>query len=81
MAQKFYIHTYTTLKLFVENIFSFEVARLEKGLKNISLLKMSSEMNSTHPFYPILIANTPYVIVLPHIVFSQKSFLIKAKKS
>ena len=60
--------------MFLKIKISFESARPEKGFKNwplrnvktkIFILKhcptISSEMRSMHPFYPILIPNTPYV--------------------
>ena len=44
------------------------ITHLENGIKRFlyihiakSFPKIPSEMNSTHPFYPILIPNTPYV--------------------
>ena len=42
------IHTYMLLMNFHTNFFLY-------------FPKIPSEMNSTHPFYPILIPNTPYV--------------------
>ena len=58
-----------------ENFFSFDGARPENRPQNLTLFKnvkpkifsfeyfqkIPSEMNSTHPFYPIFIPNTPYV--------------------
>ena len=64
--------------------FSFEGARPEKGIKSWPFFKNPSEINSTHPFYPILIPNIPYVKFLYLKIISakiyRKIFLLKQKK-